>query len=312
MTQSSESANNAGHNHNQNDHLSEREREVNMLRVVACIDGSRAAPAVCDYATWASRHMETPMTLLHVLDEERYPAEPDLAGSIGLGSREHLLEELAELDRKRAKLALEHGHHMLDEAERRVQEAGAGEVQKRQRHGDLTDSLLALESQTRLFVMGLHGESSSDRDVHIGSQLETAIRSLHRPVLLVPDEFTTPKSAMLAFDGSSTAFKGVELIAASPVLRGLPLHLVMVGPDTSDRWEQLKRAEKMLSGLGAEITLAIRAGDVEPTLHAYQEQHDIDLLVMGAYGHSRIRQFLVGSTTTTMLKTAEKPLVILR
>jgi nucleotide-binding universal stress UspA family protein len=33
---------------------------------------------------------------------------------------------------------------------------------------------------------------------------------------------------------------------------------------------------------------------------------------MGAYGHSRIRQFLVGSTTTTMLKTAEKPLVILR
>ncbi|HBO13625.1 MAG TPA: universal stress protein UspA, partial [Halieaceae bacterium] len=35
-------------------------------------------------------------------------------------------------------------------------------------------------------------------------------------------------------------------------------------------------------------------------------------LVMGAYGHSRIRQFLVGSTTTTMLKTAHKPLVILR
>ena len=34
--------------------------EANMLRVVACIDGSRAAPAVCDYAAWASRHMETP------------------------------------------------------------------------------------------------------------------------------------------------------------------------------------------------------------------------------------------------------------
>jgi len=92
----------------------------------------------------------------------------------------------------------------------------------------------------------------------------------------------------------------------------MPLHLVMVGADTNDRWEQLKKAEKMLAGLGSEITLAIRAGDVEPTLHAYQEEHDIDLLVMGAYGHSRIRRFLVGSTTTTMLKTAEKPLVILR
>lgn len=68
----------------------------------------------------------------------------------------------------------------------------------------------------------------------------------------------------------------------------------------------------MLSGLGVDIRLAIRAGDVEPALHEYQDEHGIDLLVMGAYGHSRIRQFLVGSTTTTMLKTAEKPLVILR
>lgn len=301
-----------GEDRSPNNNHKDQQGEVDMLRVVACIDGSRAAPAVCDYAAWASKHMQTPVTLLHVLDEERYPAEPDLAGSIGLGSREQLLDELAELDRKRAKLALEHGHHMLDEAERRVKEAGVGEVSQRQRHGDLTESLLAMENETRLLVIGLHGESCSDRDIHIGSQLETVIRSVHRPILLVPDEFSAPKSAMLAFDGSPTAFKGVELLAGSPVLKGMPLHLVMVGPDTNDRWEQLKKAEKMLADLGSEITLAIRAGDVEPTLHAYQEEHDIDLLVMGAYGHSRIRQFLVGSTTTTMLKTAEKPLVILR
>lgn len=284
-----------------------------MLRVVACIDGSRAAPAVCDYAAWASRHMETPLMLLHVLDEERYPAEPDLAGNIGLGSREQLLDELAELDRKRAKLALEHGHHMLDEAEARVRSrVDVAEVVKRQRHGNLAESLVALEKDTRLFVMGLHGESSSGRNAHVGSQLETVIRSVHRSILLVPDEFNEPKSAMLAFDGSATAFRGVELIAQSPVLKGMPLHLVMVGTDTADRWEQLKKAEQMLSGLGVDITLAIRAGEVEPALHAYQEEHDIDLLVMGAYGHSRIRQFLVGSTTTTMLKTAQKPMVVIR
>ncbi|WP_372966132.1 universal stress protein [Marinobacter sp.] len=283
-----------------------------MLRVVACIDGSRAVPAVCDYAAWASRHMETPLMLLHVLDEERYPAEPDLAGNIGLGSREQLLAELAELDRKRSKLALEHGHHMLDEAEARVKTSGINEVIKRQRHGNLTESIVALEKDTRLFVMGLHGESSSDRSLQVGSQLETVLRSVQRPILLVPDEFTQPESAMLAFDGSATAFKGVELLSASPVLQGMPLHLVMVGADTADRWEQLKKAEKMLAPLGVEITLAIRAGEVEPALHEYQEENDIDILVMGAYGHSRIRQFLVGSTTTTMLKTAKKPLVILR
>ncbi|MDY6842099.1 MAG: universal stress protein [Pseudomonadota bacterium] len=308
MTQTREFNKDRSQNNNHKDH----EGEVEMLRVVVCIDASRAAPAVCDYAAWASKHMETPMMLLHVLDEERYPAEPDLAGNIGLGSREQLLEDLAELDRRRAKLALEYGHHMLSEAEKRVSEAGIGDVIQRQRHGDLTESLLALESQTRLLVMGLHGENSSERDAHIGSQLETVIRSMHRPILLVPDEYTPPRSAMLAFDGSATAFKGLELLAGGPVLKGMPLHLVMVGPDTNDRWEQLKKAGEMLAGLESEITLAIRAGDVEPALHAYQEEHDIDILVMGAYGHSRIRQFLVGSTTTRMLKTAKKPLVVLR
>ncbi len=286
--------------------------EVRMSHVVGCIDGSLSAPAVCDYAVWASQRMEAPLMLFHVLDGSRYPSEQDLTGNIGLGSREHLMEELAELDEKRSKLALEHGHHLLQNAETRVRELGVTDVRQRQRHGDLAESLMAIEPEIQLLVMGLHGESSSDRDVHIGSQLETVIRSLHRAIMLVPDHYSEPRSAMLAFDGSPTAYKGVQLLANSPVFRNFPLHLVMIGPDTADKWEQLKQAEKTLAAIGCEVHLAIRAGDVEKTLHAYQEEHHIDLLVMGAYGHSRIRQFLVGSTTTNMLKTALKPLVILR
>lgn len=281
-------------------------------RIIACIDGSRAAPAVCDYAAWASRQMDVPVTLLHVLSQERYPVAPDLAGNIGLGSREYLLEELAALDERRSKLALEHGNHLLEEAERRITEAGATNVVKRQRHGDLTESLLALENQTRLLVMGLHGESSSGRNQHIGSQLETVIRRVQRPILLVPDTFTAPRAVMVAFDGSRTAFRIVELMAASPLFRGMPVHFVMVGHDTTEHQEQLAQAKAILSEAGVEITLAIRQGEVEPTLHAYQQEHDIDVLIMGAYGHSRIRQFLVGSTTTIMLKTATTPLIILR
>jgi nucleotide-binding universal stress UspA family protein len=36
------------------------------------------------------------------------------------------------------------------------------------------------------------------------------------------------------------------------------------------------------------------------------------LLAMGAYGHSRIRQLIVGSTTTTLLRTSAVPVLILR
>lgn len=284
----------------------------NPLNVVACIDGSNAAPAVCDYAAWASRRMGDPLMLLHVLDEEKYPAQTDMSGNIGLGSREQLLEDLVQLDQERSKLALKHGHLMLDEAEKRVLAAGVENPAKRQRHDELANALAELEPETRLFVMGLHGESSSGKEHQVGSQLETVIRSVHRPLLLVPDEFSAPRSAMLAFDGSPTAFRSIELLAGTPVFSGMPLHLVLVGADSDEHRAQLERARNILDGPGRNVHLAIRQGEVEQTLHAYQEEHDIDVLIMGAYGHSRIRRFLVGSTTTRMLETAKKPLVILR
>lgn len=293
--------------------IENRDTEIQKpLHIVACIDGSEAALAVCDYSAWAGRRMDVPLMLLHVLDEEKYPAKTDMSGSIGLGSREHLQEELASLDQERSKLALKHGHLLLDEAEKRVMASGVGKASKRQRHDELASSLVELEPESRLFVMGLHGESSAAAGRHVGSQLETVIRSVHRPVFLVPDEFRAPRSAMLAFDGSPTAFRSIELLAGTPVFKGMPLHLVMVGSDTEEHWAQLQRAKEALDNQGVDIHLAIRDGDVEQALHSYQEEHDIDVLIMGAYGHSRIRRFLVGSTTTKMLETAKKPLVILR
>ncbi|GGY74209.1 universal stress protein [Marinobacter zhanjiangensis] len=293
--------------------IEKRDTEVQKpLHVVACIDGSKAALAVCDYSAWASLRMGVPLMLLHVIDEEKYPAKTDMTGNIGLGSREQLLEELVSLDEERSKLALKHGHLLLDEAEKRVRASGIDKATKRQRHDELASSLVDLEPESRLFVMGLHGESSAAAGRHVGSQLETVIRSVHRPVFLVPDEFREPRSAMLAFDGSPTAFKSIELLAGTPVFNGMPFHLMMVGSDTEEHRAQLQHAKQALNAQGMEVHLAIRDGDVEQTLHDYQEEHDIDVLIMGAYGHSRVRRFLVGSTTTKMLETAKKPLVILR
>ncbi len=72
-----------------------------MTHVMACIDNPKSSLAVCDYAAWASQRFSAPLNLLNVLDKEKYPASADLSGNIGLGSREHLLEELATLDAQR-------------------------------------------------------------------------------------------------------------------------------------------------------------------------------------------------------------------
>ena len=283
-----------------------------MNNVLACIDGSPQASAVCDCAAWASLRMTAPLTLLHVLDHQQYPVASNLSGNIGLGSREYLLDELAALDEKRSRLALEEGRIMLDAARQRAITAGVAQPEVRQRHGDLVATLRDLEADIRLLVIGKQGEGSGSDLQHIGSQLESVTRTLHRPILVTPASFSAPNSVMLAFDGSATTRKGVEMLATSQLFTGIPIHLVMVGADTGDNHALLETARDALTAAGFEVHIAIRAGEVEPALHGYQAEHDVDLLVMGAYGHSRIRQFLVGSTTTSMLRTTTTPLLLLR
>lgn len=283
-----------------------------MSYVISCIDGASCNTAVCEYSGWAAKQLGAPVMLLHVLDELKPQTASELSGNIGLGTREHLLEQLAELDAQRAKIALEHGHMILQQAEEKLKKVGITEVTQRQRHGELAENLLTLEHDVRLAVLGLHGESSANQLHQVGSQLETVIRTVHRPLLLTPDTYSEPRSAMLAFDGSKTTQKGVEMLAQSPLFKGMPVHVVMIDADTANNWEQLKWAEKVLSDAGHEVHIALRAGDVEATLHQYQSEHSIDLMVMGAFGHSRIRQFLVGSTTMAMLKESRTPTLVLR
>jgi len=278
---------------------------------MACIDGSTQAAAVCDCAVWASQRLGSPLSLLHVLDQQRYPLSGDFSGIIGLGSREFLLEELASLDEKRNKLALEEGRMMLDAARQRAVKAGV-EPTLRHRHGDLVESLRELEGDIRLLVIGKQGEDSGSEVQLIGSQLESVIRTMHRPILVTPADFRAPASAMLAFDASATSRKGVEMLVASPLLKGTPIHLVTVSSDTHEARAALGAARDKLADAGFEVHVAILEGEVEARLRDYQAEHAIELLVMGAYGHSRIRQFFVGSTTTNMLRSATTPLLLLR
>ncbi|MCU8035188.1 MAG: universal stress protein [Shewanella sp.] len=131
-----------------------------MTNVIACIDGSKVTLAVCDASSWAAQQLDAPVTLLHVLDKSAYPTETNLSGNIGLGTREHLLAEMVELEARRGKLALEQGKYMLQEAKIRVVEKQPSRmVATLQRHGDLVETLLEQESHARLVVMGAKGSS---------------------------------------------------------------------------------------------------------------------------------------------------------
>ncbi len=286
-----------------------------MTKIIACIDGSDAAVAVCDAAAWASQRLKAPLDLLHVLDKSEYLKKGEgqnLSGNIGLGSREHLLAELVELEEKRSKLALEHGKAMLQDARQRAQQNGATEVTTHQRHGDLISTLMDLQDDTRMLVIGRQGEAHETQEHSLGSHLENVIRSVHRPLLVTLPGFSAPQKFMIAYDGSATASKALEKVAESDLLKGLPCHLVMVAENDNEHQSQLNAAAARLCEVGFDVTPALLQGAVEPALHQYQQDNNIDLMVMGAYGHSRIRQFLLGSNTAKMVRMSDVPLLLLR
>lgn len=284
-------------------------------KVLACIDESCYAEAVSDYARWSAEKMNAPLSLLHVIPHPPggiVDAGSNLTGTIGFGARKRLLEELAELDARRSRVAVEQGRHLLAAAVERLAGAEVPSLETRQRHGELVDALVALEPETRMFVVGKRGAESEAEHGHLGSHLEQIIRALHRPVLIAQQQFAPPRRMLFAHDGSDTARKGVEMVAGSPLLTGIPCHVVAAGSDSERYQPALDEAAKVFADAGFEVTTAVVPGEPQSALPRYQAEHDIDLLIMGAYGHSRVHRFFLGSTTAEMLRRCTVSLMVLR
>ncbi|GIX38478.1 MAG: universal stress protein UspA [Silanimonas sp.] len=278
--------------------------------IVAAIDGSALSPAVAEAGVWVARKTGRPLTLLQAIERPEGANTGDLSGSLSLGSQDDLLSELASLDQQRSQLLQRQGRVVL-EALASGLDAGAAGVRFAQRHGDLVDVLLEAEPQVRLFVLGRRGAGHASAVEHLGRNVERVIRSVQRPVLVVPETFHGVASALIAYDGSPTAQRCVAMVAESPLLKGLPATVLMVGGDPA-RAMQLDEAVARLTAAGIAARGLRLEAEVDACVLEQLAATGADLLVMGAYGHSRIRHLLVGSTTTALLRQSPVPVLLLR
>lgn len=283
-------------------------------RVMAAVDASGYADSIAAHAAWAAQRLVAPLEFVHVLDRQDAPSPtPDYSGNLAIDTHDQLLHDLALADAQRGRLAMERGRILLELAARTAADAGQADAGIRLRHGSLVDTLAGLEADVRLFVMGKRGEHADFARGHLGSQLERVVRAVHRPLLVASRAFRAVLRVLVAFDGSATTRKCVEMVAGSPLFAGLPVTVVMAGDATGERREALDWALRTLAVDGRPApTGAIRTGDAEDVIADAVRDDAIDLLVMGAYGHSRIRQLIVGSTTSTMLRTCQIPVLLLR
>ncbi|MFU8790173.1 MAG: universal stress protein, partial [Methylobacter sp.] len=245
--------------------------------VLAGIDGSVLTGAVCDYAAWIAQKVDAPLKLLHTIDHHpEHASLTDLTGNIGVDSRDHLMDELTQLEQQHSKLRLQQGKQLLQAAKERVMQAGILDPISNQCHGSLVESLIELENDLRVLVIGVRGKEHENQADKIGAKLESIIRSLHKPILVVNAEFKAPERIMLAYDGSAAAEKALDMVTNSPLYKGLVCHLVCVSKDEGKGQLLEVAANKLQLAGGIEVIAKKLVGKPELVLSEYQDQKDID------------------------------------
>lgn len=280
-----------------------------MTTILACTDGSKYAPSVYQHASWVASRTGSSILALHVIERQDVPAGSDLSGSIGVDANTELLAELAKLDEAHSRVARLRGKAVLDDAAKQMSEH---EVVSMQRHGSLVETLDEFEDNASLVVIGKRGEHADFAKAHLGSNLERVVRSAKIPVLVAARAFKPVNRFLIAFDGGPSALKAIHHIATGPLLKGLECHIIAVGKPGSEIERLLEESATGLRGAGFEVTSDLLQGDPDEVIAEEVKKRDIDLLAMGAYGHSRVRQFILGSTTTNLVRTCHVPVLLFR
>ncbi len=282
-----------------------------MKKILICTDGSIYAQSVYDHSVWAARQTGASVHVLHMLNPHRERAEfSSFTGNLGPNTGEDLLVELVELEETKNRLAREEGKLIIEGAKEYLKSVGVNAPTAEQQHGSLVEAVTEIEHDYDLVVIGKRGKAADFAKGHLGSNLERVIRGTKKPVLVTARRFEPIERCLIAYDGGPSVEKAIQFLQAEPLLKGVKLFLVRAGTiDSKAEWYLGEAADKLRTA-GYEVESEAIPGNPEKAIAEAVERHHINLLVMGAYGHSRIRQLFVGSTTTAMVRTCKIPVIM--
>lgn len=287
-----------------------------MKKILLCTDGSLFAENSYRYGAWFATRLAAEVDVLCVTDIRSQRAVPrgNLSGSIGIDASEALLDRLVELEHEKAKLNHKRAKLILQAAEQALKAAGVQQIKLIHETGFLVDCFHEFESESDLILLGKRGETAEFASGHLGANLERIVRSSHKPCLVTSRQYKPIQRLLLAYDGSSSCQKMLQFLVDSPVFTGLNLHIVSVAKNAVDATAiaRLEEAKQQARRGGFEPICCLLEGAPEQVIANYITEQDISLLLMGAYGHSRIRHLIIGSTTAQMLRSSHIPVLLFR
>jgi nucleotide-binding universal stress UspA family protein len=276
--------------------------------ILFCTDGSPAAEVAGDHAIWFAGKLGATLRALHITDIRLLegPWIADLSGAIGAQPYAALVPQLERIQREKAAT-------ILAAVEQRCRDAGV-DCETAHETGSLVQVMLECEDRADVVVLGQRGEHAAWSAGILGSSVERMVRASVKPCLVTPEKFRPIQHLLIACDGSAESNKALRAgIALAPAL-GAEVTITTVaalgGEDAAS--EILRQAKQQALDGGVNAHVELLHGDAETEILLVRETVGADLIVMGAYGHTRIREFILGSTTSHVLHKASVPVLLVR
>ena len=275
--------------------------------VLCCVDGENFNEAICDYGVFISNSAKLPLRFLNIVEHNNNVQELDLSGNIALGAKDNLLEKLSNDEEQSSKQTIQTSRKLLQNLENRAKERIQTDVSISLLHGEVVQSLIDLKQEIKITLLGIN----SSNQTKIGDNIKEIIREIHKPVLLINQEFTQPKKILIAYNGSNESKEILKIVASNPLFGNVQRTIINIDKNQAMSEKLLQEAQEIFTA--QKITVRTQSLQIDKKeIINYFNENNFDMLVMGAYSHSRLKEFVFGSFTSYVLENLHKPILLFR
>ena len=276
---------------------------MTFARITVGLDGSPHADAALSHALRIARASEGVVRGVHVVDRSMLDGVvvADLSGSLGFQPFLNLSGELRDA-------LLSAGGAILAAFESRAKEADVA-FEPVLREGNVAQILEEESEKADLAAVGSRGANAAHRRDLIGRHADALTRRMPAPLLVAPSEYREFRAPLLAWDGSAKSRKALVLTAEIAALFELPVRVVTAADDDREGQTRLAEAEEELRYRRVVASGFCRSGHPDDAIFG-EIGAGADLIAMGAHGHGRVVELVLGSTTDRVLRAATVPVLL--
>lgn len=281
-------------------------------KILVPTDGSANSLTALEYGIYIARKLQAVLTGLYVIDVNliQGPMLTDISGSAGMPPYEGFFDAIEKSLDEKADFALQ-------EFQKRCQSAGVkSEIKKV--IGRISTIIIEEAQNTDMILMAKKGEHFHLKEGGLlGSVAEAVTRNSGKPVLVTPENFIEIESMALAFDGSTSAAKALQISLELSQYNKWPLTVIIISSDSKKATALIDQIEKANQREQSEFPAAdcetiILSGREPDEIIKFIREGSVELMVMGAYGHNRLRELLLGSTTSQVVRKSPIPVLLIR